>query len=176
MKKSRSVRLVLMGGASLALAACGDDGVPQDGRFFATAEECAVTRNDAECKSAKAESERIHAAEAPRFTRKQECEAEFGAGNCETREASGAGSYFMPIMAGYMLGNLLGGNRFNQPVYRGPGNSAVMPKGGKFFNVGSFASPTAGGRAGFQPAAQFAEVKRGGLGSTAMASRSAVGG
>ena len=70
----------------------------------------------------------------PRYSRKEECEAEFGAGNCETRETDGGGSFFVPMMMGYMLGNA-----FRQPVYRGPDNGAMMRSGGKFYNVGTFA-------------------------------------
>lgn len=51
------------------------------------------------------------AAKAPRYSRKEECEAEFGAGNCEMRQSGGTGSFFMPMMMGYMLGGA-----FRQPV------------------------------------------------------------
>ena len=77
-------------------------------------------------------------AEAPRFGRKQQCEQEFGAGNCESRQEAGGGSFFMPMMMGYMMGNMMGGNRFSQPVYRGPGNTAVMPSGGRLLECRTF--------------------------------------
>ncbi|MSP66747.1 MAG: DUF1190 domain-containing protein [Alphaproteobacteria bacterium] len=176
MKKSSSVRLVLLGSASMVLAACGDDGVPTDARFFADLKECTAIHGDAACGEAKVEADKVYAAEAPRFTRKQECEAEFGAGSCETRAAAdGGSSMFMPLLMGYMIGNALGGNRFNQPVYRGPDNSAVMPRGGKAFNVGNFAGSGVQGASGFRPAAQVTQVARGGFGTTATAFRSTAG-
>ena len=111
---------------------------------------------------------RTFVAEAPRFTKKEQCEAEFGAGNCETRQAgAGTGSFFMPMMMGYMMGNA-----FNRPVYRGPNNGAMMQTGGRFFNVGTFAG--AGRAAPFQRA-QFTPVQRGGFGSTAAAHRTSAG-
>lgn len=169
MKKSRSIRLVLLGGASAALVAC-DEGsaLPRDAQFYQTVNECAADHGVTPCEDAKANADRTQIAEAPRFGQKQQCEQEFGAGNCESRQEAGGGSFFMPLMMGYMMGNMLGGNRFSQPVYRGPANTAVMPNGGRLLNVGRFDGP--GGlsnRAAFRPAAQATEVSRGGFGSTA---------
>ena len=175
MKKSRSIKLVLLGGASLALAACGDD-VPPDARFFASAEECAVTYSEAACQDAFKKSEQTFAAEAPKFTRQEECEAQFGAGNCETKEAAnasggGMGSFIMPMMMGYMMGNLMSGG-FNRPVYRGPNNSAMMGNQGKFYNVGSFAG--AGKSANFS-ASPVTQTQRGGFGTAGRSYASAGG-
>lgn len=51
-----------------------------------------------------------------------------------------------------------------------------MPKGGKLFNVGSFAGTgAAASAAAFRPAAQVTQVARGGFGSTATAYRSTSG-
>jgi uncharacterized protein YgiB involved in biofilm formation len=83
----------------------------------------------------------------------------------------------MPMLMGYMLGNVLGGggSRFHQPVYRGPDNTAVMPNRGRLYNVGNFAGAGRTGAASFRPAAQIAQVQRGGFGSTATAFRSSSG-
>lgn len=176
MKRSRSIRLVLLGGAGFTLAACGDDGPPEDARYFSSVADCAAVYDTATCEAVQAEAEQKFASEAPQFTRKEECEAEFGAGNCETQQASSGGGFFMPMLMGYMMGNALsGGNRFAQPVYRGANGSAVMPSGGKFFNVGSFARSGAGGAA-FRPATQVAEVTRGGFGQTSRSFRTTAGG
>lgn len=165
MKKSHSIRLVLLGGASVALAACDDGGaLPESAQFYPTVNECAADHGAKPCEDAKAVADNTQAAEAPRFSQKQQCEQEFGVGNCETRQAGG-GSFFMPMMMGYMMGSMMGGSRFSQPVYRGPGNTAVMPSGGRLLNVGRF--DNLGGRAAFRPAAQVAPVSRGGFGSTA---------
>lgn len=177
MKKSSTVRLVLLGSAGIALGACGDDGPPKDAKFFSSLNECSSIHGEASCQDAKTASEKIHLAEAPRFGRQQECEAQFGAGNCETRQA-GASSFFLPLMAGYMMGKMSGGGAFNQPVYRGPNNAAVMPSGGRVFNVGSFAGTGAGagGAAIFKPAQRIAAVTRGGFGQTASIAQTSSGG
>ncbi len=165
MKKSKAIRLVLLGGAGFALAAC-DEAPSADARFFASAKECSAVLSDTTCKDEFAKSEAAHVAEAPRFTRKEQCETEFGAGNCETRE-TGTGSFFMPMMMGYMLGNA-----FNRPVYRGPDNSAMMRSGGNAYNVGGFGG--AGRAAPFQ-GTQITQVQRGGFGSSASSHRTSAG-
>ncbi len=168
MKKSRAIRLVLLGSTGLTLAAC-DQSPPSDATFFSKVEDCIAVKSESECREGFAKSEQEFAAEAPRFTKKEECEAEFGVGNCETRQAGGGmGSFFMPMMMGYMMGNA-----FNRPVYRGPNNGAMLQSGSRFFNVGSFAG--AGRAAPFQRG-QFTQVQRGGLGRTAGGFRSSAGG
>ena len=179
MKKSTSIRLVLLGSASMLLAGCGDDGPPKDARFFSSVEECSSLATEAECRDAMAAAEKTHLAEAPRFTRKEECEAEFGPENCATQTASaseGGGSFFMPLLMGYMMGNMLsGGNRYSQPVWRGTNNQGVMPgKSGGFFGVGNF-DRSATGASSFRPATQVAQVPRGGFGSMATAFRTSAG-
>ena len=167
MKKSKAIRLVLLGSTGLTLAAC-DQSPPSDATFFSKVEDCIAVKGESTCRDGFAKSEKEFVAEAPRFTKKEQCEAEFGAGNCETRQAgAGTGSFFMPMMMGYMLGNA-----FNRPVYRGPNNGAMMQTGGRFFNVGTFAG--AGRAAPFQRA-QFTPVQRGGFGSTATAYRTSAG-
>ena len=159
MKKSKAIRLLLLGSTGLTLAACGQS-PPSDATFFSRVEDCVPIKGEAACRDGFAKSEAEFAAEAPRFTQKEQCEAEFGVGNCETRQArGGTGSFFMPMMMGYMIGNA-----FNRPVYRGPNNSAILQSGGKYFNVGTFAG--AGRAAAFQRG-QFTPVQRGGFGSTA---------
>lgn len=156
MKKSRAIRLVLLGSTSLTLAACSQK-PPSDATFFSKVEDCIPVKGEAVCREGFAKSEGSWVAEAPRFTQKEQCEAEFGAGNCETR--AGSGGFFLPMMMGYMMGS-----RFNSPVYRGPNNSALVQTGGKLFNAGTFAG--AGRTAPFQRGG-FSPVQRGGFGSTA---------
>ena len=63
-----------------------------------------------------------HAAVAPKYATAEDCQSDFGAEKCEIapyRTASG-GSVFMPMMAGYMMGSMLGGrgSMMSQPLYR----------------------------------------------------------
>ena len=165
-KKSSVVKLALLGSAGM-VAAC-DGPPPNDAKFYSSVKECSAIHGDATCQDGQRKSEAIHLAEAPKFARKEACESEFGAGNCETRQSSG-GSMFLPLMMGYMLGK-----SFNQPVYRGRDNSAVTRSGGKYFNVGSF-SGTGNVRA-FKPALSPMPIQRAGFGTTARAFRTSSGG
>lgn len=161
MKKSNAIRLVLLGSTGLTLAACTQK-PPSDATFFSKVEDCIPVKGEAACREGLAKSEASWEADAPRFTQKEQCEAEFGAGNCETRESrTGGGSFFMPMMMGYMMGNA-----FNRPVYRGVNNNAMVQHGAKYFSVGTFAGT--GKAAPFQRG-QFTPVQRGGLGATATA-------
>lgn len=166
MKKTKTIRLVLLG-AGAALAAC-DQAPPPDAQFFTGIEDCARSDSVERCRDGWQAAQDEFASTAPRFDRKEACEAEFGAGNCETRETVGGGSFFMPMLMGYMIGSA-----FRQPVYRGPDNRALLRTGGRYYDIGRFAG--AGRAAPFQPAA-VQPVKRGGFGQTASAYRRPAGG
>ncbi len=175
MKKCHTIRLVLLGSAGIALAACDDGGAPpKDAHFYPTVNACTAELGAKPCQDAKAAADRAQTAEAPRFTARPQCELQFGVGNCESRQEAGGGSFFMPLMMGYMVGNMMGGNRYSQPVYRGPDNTAIMPSGGQMLNVGRFDGQ--GARPAFRPAAQITPVSRSGFGSTAMDYRSNTAG
>ncbi len=176
MRKSRDIRLVLLGSAAAALAACGEEPMPPDAKFVSDIRECNALYSQADCQAAESQAQKKLESEAPRYSRKEECEAEFGAGNCETRQAAGGGSFFMPLLMGYMMGNMLGGNRFASPVFRGLNNTAVMPNRGQLYNVGRFGGTVPGVRPTFQASASPQPVARGGFGGTASAYRGTSGG
>ena len=157
MKKSRSIRLALLGSASLTLAAC-DEAPPSDAQFYSNLQECTARQGETACRESLTKSEQEHLAEAPRFSRQEQCEQEFGAGNCESH-GTGVGSFFLPMMIGYMVGN-----NFSQPVYRDSQNNAVMRSGDGAYRVGTL---TGSGRAGAFTPTQVTPIQRGGLGGTA---------
>jgi uncharacterized protein YgiB involved in biofilm formation len=172
MKKSKTVRLALLGTAGLTLAACDDHAPPSDAQFFSSVRECLPIHGEANCQAAATAAQQTAAAEAPRYSRKEECEKEFGAGNCETRTSGEGSGFFMPMLMGYMMGNMLGGG-FNQPVYRGPDNTALTRSGGQTYNVGTFAGSGRNGT--FQPGAAT-PVQRGGFGTSVASYRSTSSG
>jgi len=176
MKKSKTISLVLLGGTSLALAGC-DDGPPSDAKFFSSLNECTAHYSEAQCKDAVQQAEQQHVAQAPKFAQKEECEGQFGPGNCETREmrteGGGMGSFFMPMMMGYMMGNMMG-NMFRGPVYRDrAGTAFTNAPNGKSYNVGSFAGGS--GRAATFNRGAITQVARGGFGSSAAAYNTSSG-
>lgn len=167
MKKSTTITLVLLGtGGLAAMAMLAREPEPTNLDYVTDADQCAKTYSEAECKQAEAKAKEVHVAEAPRFSRKEECEATVGAGNCQAQNSSnGGGGFFMPMMMGYMLGSHLG-----QPVYRGPDNSAIVRSGAQTQRAGAFSGNGAAAR--FQPSP---EVARGGFGGSSQRYGSASG-
>ncbi|HEX4182500.1 MAG TPA: DUF1190 domain-containing protein [Caulobacteraceae bacterium] len=96
-----------------------------------------------------------HDRTAPRFDSKAQCEAQYGVGHCETREG---GSVFMPLMAGFILGQMMNGGGYGyrggyvgHPVFFAPGGGYRAPS----INPGEAMFTRSGG------------IARGGFGSTA---------
>ena len=125
-KRSKTARLIMMvPAAGLVLAGCGEK--PVEVQVFNTPDECAAYYNPpAECKAAFAEAQALHPQVAPRYASKQECETDFGSGQCETAPVLAANNtavvngteqtqpqsqqssgFFMPMMMGFMAGQML---------------------------------------------------------------------
>lgn len=128
MKRSHSVRLALLGTASLlSLYGCDQADDPlKSGQFFSDAQACESAHNKQECNEALARANEEHVRSAPKFASREACEAEFGAQNCvqPATAQAGGGSWFMPAMMGFMMGRMMGGAMAAQPVYRDTHNNA----------------------------------------------------
>jgi len=110
MKRSKKAALILMVPATtLMLAGCGEE--PTQAVVFNSAEECASYSTNAaadQCLADFRAAQALHPQVAPKYANKEECEIDFGAGQCETApERHASGSFFMPLMMGYMAGQML---------------------------------------------------------------------
>jgi uncharacterized protein YgiB involved in biofilm formation len=118
-KRSKTARLIMMvPAAGMILAGCSEQ--PVEVQVFNTPDECAAYYNPpAECKAAFEQASALHPQVAPRYGSKQECETDFGAGQCEnapvlaannteqaTQQQQSSG-FFMPMMMGFMAGQML---------------------------------------------------------------------
>lgn len=95
-KRSRRVALVLVGTASLALAACKDEQVdaqsfPDLQSCIAAARENSLWFTEGDCNANFAAAQAEYAETAPRYESKELCEQEHGAGNCGGDTAAAAG-------------------------------------------------------------------------------------
>ncbi|WKL56727.1 DUF1190 domain-containing protein [Asticcacaulis sp. ZE23SCel15] len=82
---------------------------------YKTLDECkAAQDDDTLCETAFAEAWQWQEQQ-PGFTAKQQCEAEYGAGNCESRANPSGGNWFVPLMAGYMMSNAM--NNMSRNAY-----------------------------------------------------------
>jgi len=138
MKRSKKAALVLMVPvATLLLASCGEE--REQAMVFSDASECsAAALNSAEqCKADYAAAQKLHPQVAPKYLNKEECEADFGAGKCETapQQTSAGGSVFMPMMMGFLAGQMLNrggkGGNFQQPGAATAGAAAPGAGGSK---------------------------------------------
>src|SRR5690554_1932991 len=109
MKRSKKAALILMVPATtLMLAGCGEK--PTEAVVFSKPEECATYMTQASVEQCMADfqaAQALHPQVAPKYANKTECEADFGSGNCETApQQHASGSFFMPLMMGYMAGQM----------------------------------------------------------------------
>jgi len=109
-------------GAVFMLAGCeqSDETVS----LYQNADDCAsATGNKAECTTAYNNALKEAERTAPKYASREDCVAEFGEGQCQQApapaqagtapenqaQAQSSGSFWMPLMAGYMMGRLMGG-------------------------------------------------------------------
>lgn len=111
-------------------------------------EQCTTAFNNAQKEAEKT---------APKYATREDCVAEFGEGQCQqapaqagvgttNAESQSSGSFWMPLMAGYMMGRMMGGGAGfqQQPLFtsRAPNS----PANGRFVDASgkSFGSATPG--------------------------------
>lgn len=192
-KRSRAMSLLLVGGASFALAGCFPD--RRDTVLFDTPDQCEAASGNSsafwkadDCADAFAVARAEHVQTAPRYDSLQLCEEQHGAGNCGTGgdpvagvAQSGGGSVFLPLMAGYMMGNMMAQNRAglaSRPLYPTAGGTLATANGASFARTGvitstaatTFTRPAAV-TAGQPPMTRATVARTGGFGTTAAAPR-----
>jgi uncharacterized protein YgiB involved in biofilm formation len=119
---------------------------------------------------------------APKYATREDCVAEFGEAQCTqapaqagmAAESQSSGSMWMPLMAGYMMGRMMGGGGYaQQPLFTS--KNAASPANGKFVDASgkSYGPASAGGRSMTVPKTAMAPkpavtntVTRGGFGES----------
>ncbi|ESQ91313.1 hypothetical protein ABAC460_07030 [Asticcacaulis sp. AC460] len=116
MKRRRARWLALLACTTSAVAMLGGCGNPapsqagwdngnNDAIVYKSLDECkAAQTDDRICDEAMAEAAAVQGQH--QFSRKEQCEAEYGAGHCESR---GGGSWFVPALTGFMLARAMNG-------------------------------------------------------------------
>ncbi len=134
-KRSRSVRLLLLGTAAFGLTACQQEDTVE-AEVFPSVEECQAVAGldgndftEEDCAAGFAEAQAIHAESAPRYADRSVCEEEHD-GECVAETRSDGSSIFLPLLAGYMIGNMMGGRGFGaKPLYRTNSGRFATPGG-----------------------------------------------
>lgn len=125
MKASAPRRIMLLGAASvMALAGCREE--QAEIVVFDDPATCEATGMDAQtCEQQFAQAQAEHDETAPRYDALSVCEEEHGAGACIQDESRP--SIFMPLMAGFLMGQMLSG--------RGFASRAMVPTAGSGFST-----------------------------------------
>ncbi|ARD59008.1 hypothetical protein Y71_03405 [Kosakonia radicincitans DSM 16656] len=110
--------------------------------LYQNADDCSSANpgKSAECKTAYNNALKEAERTAPKYATREDCVAEFGEGQCQQTpvqagmtpenqaQAQSGGSFWMPLMAGYMMGRLMGGGAgfAQQPLFssRNPASPA----------------------------------------------------
>ncbi|WP_340614173.1 DUF1190 family protein [Xenorhabdus thailandensis] len=155
--------------------------------LYTNADECSQANpsQSEQCKTAYNNALKEAEKTAPKYATREECVAEFGEQQCtqtpaqagvgqQAQAQSSSGSFWMPLMAGYMMGRLMGGSSApSQPLFTS--QSASSPANGKFVDATgkSYGPATAGGRSMTVPKTAMAPkpattttITRGGFGES----------
>ncbi|SFN44758.1 DUF1190 family protein [Xenorhabdus japonica] len=188
-KTWRSYRLApvaLAVSAVFMLSACEQN--DETVSLYTNADECSQANpsKSEQCKTAYNNALKEAEKTAPKYASREECVAEFGEQQCtqapaqagvgqtQAQAENSSGSFWMPLMAGYMMGRLMGGSSApSQPLFTS--KSASSPANGKFVDATgkSYGSATAGGRSMTVPKTAMAPkpattttITRGGFGES----------
>jgi uncharacterized protein YgiB involved in biofilm formation len=146
MKRSSHVALFVLGATAFTLAGCQED--KTEAAAFSDLGSCKqAAKSDGwfteqDCETTFAEATKTYEETAPRYESKALCEEEHGVGACGSEQVASGGGFgggiFMPLMTGYLLGQMLGGRPSAQPLVRTPGGGYATPSGTtRFGNLGS---------------------------------------
>ena len=192
-KRSRGIAISILGAAAFALAGCQEEQV--DAAAFPDLKSCTDAAQSGgqfssrDCDLAFAEAEALHVEAAPRYDSLAVCEEQHGEGACGSEAAAtqgGSGGIFMPLMMGYLIGNMLGGRggaSASQPLYKTASGQYTNAAGSSTFSnnrgatklgASQFARPAA--TVGKPPMSRAASVSRGGFGSSGAARSTSSGG
>lgn len=145
MKRGNITRGFVLTGAmvsALALSACQvEDPTQNGGRVFESMDACMTASRTSDtitpelCEEGFAGADAEHERVAPRYNDTATCEEIHGVGNCVARTDSDGGSFLLPLMAGYLIGNALSGS--GRPMYnnREDRNSYLINNGSGFSTV-----------------------------------------
>ncbi len=185
MMRSKSLTLTsLMCGASLTIGAC--DSTPDVSRAevnkdpveafaYASLDQCKLENkvSDEECDKGYAAALKDDA-NAPKYAEQKSCEETHGVGQCVPRSQAGGGSFFTPLLTGFIIGQMMNGGGYRGTGLYRRGDGYATGWGGRV-NQDYATGRTTVGRQGIDPPAavrnapvrvqtRSAVVSRGGFG------------
>lgn len=184
-KSLRPAHLAIAISAAFMLTAC--EQADETVALYQNADDCsrANPSMSEQCKTTYENALKEAEKTAPKYASREDCVAEFGEGQCaqspaqagmapNSAESHQSGSFWMPLMAGYMMGRMMGGGAYaQQPLFTS--KSAASPANGRFVDASgkSYGPATAYGRTMTVPKTDMAPkpattstVTRGGFGES----------
>lgn len=143
-KRSRRAPVLILGAAAFALAGCREETIeshafPSLAACKASVAEESTWWSAEDCEKSFALAKQEHLETAPRYEDEQLCEQEHG-GDCVVEKRSDGTSVFLPLIAGYLIGNMLaGGSRSvaSQPLYKTKAGGFATASGATALNGNS---------------------------------------
>jgi uncharacterized protein YgiB involved in biofilm formation len=123
MRKPRPAQvkpLILAIAATVGLSACGGDDYQEAAQIYRDVDHCIRDNPGQEdaCRVAYDEAQKIAFESGPKYSSAKDCEAEFGANQCVDHRGVGGTNWFVPLMAGFLLSDILDGRRYRSaPLY-----------------------------------------------------------
>jgi uncharacterized protein YgiB involved in biofilm formation len=152
----RSRRLVMttvIASAGVSLAACDqpgasadwnappqvriEQGQPVNAYTYSTLAGCKAAKevSDEVCEQAAKSAIEDQDKSAPRFAERATCEEVYGAGQCVPNAQAGHGSFFTPLLTGFVIGQLMNGGWRGTALYRDQRDGGLYTGyGGRVFN------------------------------------------
>lgn len=117
MRKEYRIKPIAISIASIFLASCADN--RQDAMVFTDLADCTakIPENIQACEVAYEQALRDAADTAPKYGSQRDCEHDFGSQQCVPYRSDTGNSWFMPLMAGYMIRDILEPRRYSQPLF-----------------------------------------------------------
>jgi uncharacterized protein YgiB involved in biofilm formation len=145
MKRTQTIRLVLMGLSPFVVAACSNSQVGgNEEHLYPSAQACidAGKFPAEDCRAAFETAVAEHQQSAPRYDTEQACIDQHGAEACTAQTSSTGQSSFLPFMAGMLMGRAFN-TGFSRPAYHGR-QQPVVGGGGRYWPGGSNPAQPAG--------------------------------
>jgi uncharacterized protein YgiB involved in biofilm formation len=136
MKRSSTAALLLMGATPLFLSACGGSQDQQiKEQSYPTVAACTSAGNTpADCERAFDQAQAAANSAAPHYKTREECIQQFGPDQCQERTDDRQGSFWGPLMTGFILGRILNGGGASYygsvPLYRQRDGQDYRPASG----------------------------------------------
>jgi uncharacterized protein YgiB involved in biofilm formation len=185
MKHATSRRLAsvsLLGLSAFGLAACQEERI--DARTFTSEEACVAGAGGPgasftveDCRMAFLAAREEHLESAPRYDAMAVCESQHGEDMC-VEDSGGSGSIIVPLMMGYMMGQMMSQNAAGKALYPAAAGGFTTADGrtqvgavGATARVAPAALTKAAPTIGKPPMTQATVAQRGGFGASSTAAR-----